>query len=111
MSVRVREFEAAQSIACILQWRAEGHAVPKKFGGKRIRVGRINIGVPPHRWMTLGIRQRRNFSIGLDEQLRSIAAENGEEGIPLRLLKRGFKSQLLAIERDGSLDVADDEER
>jgi hypothetical protein len=37
--------------------------------------------------MTLGIRQRCHVSVGLNEELRSIAADDGTKRIPIRLLK------------------------
>ena len=111
IAVRVSEFEAAQALVCILEWFAEGRAVIDEFRGKSIGVWRIDIGVPPHRGMTPGIRQRCNVPIGLKEELRSIAADDGEKRIPLRILKRRLKSKLFTIERDRSIDVADDEER
>ena len=61
--------------------------------------------------MTLGIRQRCNVPIGFNEELRFIAANDGEERILIRLLKCRLRSKLLAIERDCSIDVADYEER
>jgi hypothetical protein len=61
--------------------------------------------------MTFGIRQRCNVAIGLNEELRSIAADDGEKRIPIRFLKGRLKPKLFAIERDGSINVADDKER
>jgi len=82
-----------------------------KFGGKRIGVWRIDIGVPPHGGMTLGVRQWQRVFVGFDEELRSVAADYGEKRIPIRLLESRLKTKLIAIERDGLIDVADDEER
>ena len=111
IAVRVGDFEAAQAVVRILEWCAEGRAVLDEFSGKSIGVWSIDKGVPPHEGMTHVIRQRRHVSIGLKEELRSIAADDGEKRIAIRLLKRRLKSKLFVIERDGSIDVADDEER
>jgi hypothetical protein len=61
--------------------------------------------------MTLGIRQRRNLPIRLEKNLRPIPADNGEEWVPIRLLKCNLEPKLVAVERDASIDVADNEER
>jgi hypothetical protein len=42
--------------------------------------------------------------------LRSVAAEDGEKGISIRLLESRLKTKLVAVEGDGLIDVADDEE-
>jgi hypothetical protein len=96
---------------CIRKRFAESRAVLGEVGGKSIGVGRIDKGVPAYPRMTLGIRQWWQVRMGLDEELRSVTEEDGKERILLRLLKRCFKSQLVAIERDGSIDVCDNEER
>ena len=111
VAVRVSELETTQAVVCIREWCAEGRAVIDKFGGKSIGVLRIDKGIPPHGGMTLGIRQRCHVPIAFNEELRPIAADDGEKRTPIRLLKRSLKSKLFAIERDGSIDVADDEER
>jgi hypothetical protein len=49
--------------------------------------------------------------MGLDEDLRSVAAENGEKWISIRLLESPLKAKLVAVKSDGLIDVADDEER
>jgi hypothetical protein len=67
-----------------------------KFGGKRIGVWRIDKGVPPHKGMTPGVRQRQRVFVGFDEELRSIAADDGEKGIPVRLLESRLKTKLIA---------------
>src|SRR2546423_2231356 len=61
--------------------------------------------------MTLRIRQRRRVFLGLDEDLHFVAADDGKKRIPVRLLKPCLKTQLVAVERDGLIDVANDEER
>jgi len=74
------------------------------------RVWCIDKGVPPHQGMTLGVRQRQHVFVGFDEQLRSVAADDGEKRIPIRLLESRLKTKLVAVEGDGLIDVADDEE-
>ena len=81
-----------------------------KFYGERIRVWCIDIGIPPHGGMTLGVRQWRRVFIGLDEELRSVAADDGEKRVPLRLLESGLKAKLVTVKCDCLIDVADDEE-
>jgi hypothetical protein len=49
--------------------------------------------------------------VGLYKELRSIAENAGEKRIFAWLLERRFKAKLFAIERDGSLDIANDEEQ
>src|ERR1700676_5274360 len=60
--------------------------------------------------MTLGVRQRHRVFVGFDEQLRSVAADDREKRIPIRLLESRLETKLVAVEGDGLLDVADDEE-
>jgi hypothetical protein len=59
--------------------------------------------------MMLGIRQRRCVFVGFDEELRSVAADDGEKDSDPA---PGISSQtkLIAIEGDGLIDVADAEE-
>lgn len=80
-----------------------------EFGSESVGIGRVDEGVQPQVAMTLGIRHWCNASLGLKEDLGSIAEDDGEEKILIRLLEGGFKSKLVAIEGDGSNDVADDE--
>jgi hypothetical protein len=61
--------------------------------------------------MTFWIRQRRCILIGLDEDLHSVAADDGKKRIPIWLLKSCLKAQLVAVESDSLIDIADDEER
>lgn len=67
--------------------------------------------IPPHGRMTLGVRQRRCVSIRLDEDLRSVAADDGEKRVSIRLLESGLKAKLVALKSDGLIDVADNKER
>lgn len=60
--------------------------------------------------ITLGVRQRRRAFVGFDEELRSLAADAGDKRIPIRLLESRLKTKLIAVEGDGLIDVADDEE-
>ena len=48
---------------------------------------------------------------GLDEDLRSVAADDGEKRVSIRLLESCLKTKLVAVKSDGLIDVADDEER
>ena len=110
VAVRVRNLEAAQAIVRIFKRRSECCAPIREFGGKRIRVCCIDEGIPPYRGTTLWVRQRRRVFIGLDEDLRSVAADDGEKGIPLRLLESHLKAKLVAVKSDGLIDIADNEE-
>jgi len=101
VAVRISDFEATQAVMCIPERCAEGCAVTGKLGGKGIRVWRINEGIPPHRWMTLRIRHQCDVAVGFNEQLRSVAADDGKKWIPVRLLKCRLKSELFAIKGDG----------
>jgi hypothetical protein len=60
--------------------------------------------------MTRVVRQRRYLFVGFDEDLGSVAADDGEEGISIWIPESRFKAELVAVEGDGLLDVADDEE-
>jgi len=82
-----------------------------KFDGERVRVRCIDEGIPPHAGIALWVRQRRCVFIGLDEDLCSVSTHDGEKGVSIRLLKPCLKAKLIAIKRDGLIDVADDEER
>jgi hypothetical protein len=115
VAVRVANLEAAKTVVGILEGRAEccasiGKSIGK-FDGKRIRVWGIDEGIPPHGGITLWVRQRRRVFIGLDEDLRSVAADDGEKRVSVRLLESGLKAKLVAVKSNGLIDVADDEER
>jgi hypothetical protein len=60
--------------------------------------------------MTLGVRQRQRVFVGFDEELRSVASDDGEKRIPIRLPESRLKAKLIAVVGDGLIDVADDEE-
>lgn len=111
VAVRIANLEAAQTVVCILKRRAECCAMIGKFGGERIGVWCIDKGVPPHGGMTLGVRQWQHVFVGFDEELCSVAADDGEKRIPIRLLESRLKTKLIAVEGNGLIDVADDEER
>jgi len=81
-----------------------------KFEGERIGVWSIDVGIPPHGEMAPGVRHRRRVFIGLDEDLRSVAADDGEKGVSIRLLEFRLEAKLVAVKGDGSIDVTDDEE-
>jgi len=82
-----------------------------KFRGERIGVFHIDEGIPPHVGMTLGVRQWRHVLLGLDEDLRSVAADDGGKRVSIRLLESRLKAKFVAVKCDALLDVADDEER
>ena len=115
VAIRVANLEPSKTIVGILEGHAEGFATIGKsigkFRGERIRVWRIDEGIPPHRGIALGVQQRRRVFIGLDEDLRSVAAEDGEKRVSIRLLESRFKAKLVVEKSDGLIDVADDEER
>jgi len=120
VAVRVANLEAAKTIVGILKRHAEccatignsmfGKTIGK-FGGERIRVWCIDVGIPPHEGMTLGVRQRRHVFLGLDKDLRPVAADDGEKRVSIRLLESRLKAKLVTVKSDGLIDVADDEER
>ena len=58
VAVGIGDLEAAQTIVGILKRFAEGCGVIGKFGGERIWVCYVDIGVPPHVGMTPGVGQR-----------------------------------------------------
>jgi len=109
--VRVANLEPAKTIVGILERHAECGSTIGKFGGERVRVWCIDEGIPPHRGIALWVRQRRRVCIGLDEDLRSVAAYDGEKRVAIRLLESCLKAKLVAVKSDGLIDVADDEER
>ena len=47
----------------------------------------------------------------LGEDLRPVAADDGEKRVSIRLLESGLKAKLVEVKSDGLIDVADDEER
>ena len=85
--------------------------MPGEFSGERIRVRCIDEGIQPQVAMTLGIRDGRDAFLGLDEDLRSVAADDGEKRVSIWLLESGLKAKLVAVKSDGLIDVADDEGR
>jgi hypothetical protein len=109
VAVWVANLEAAQTVVGIHERCAECRAVIGKIGGKRIGVWCIDKGVPPHVGMTLVVREWRHISVGLDEELGSVAADNGEKRIAVRLSESRLKTEPVAVEGDGLVDVADDE--
>jgi hypothetical protein len=82
-----------------------------KVGGERIRVCRIDEGIQPQVGMALAVRQRRHIFFGLDKDLRSIASDDGEKRVALRLSQSNLKAQFVAVESDGLIDIADNEAR
>ena len=84
VAVRVANLETAQTIVRILKRSAELCAAPGKFGSECIGIRCIDKGVPPHVGVTLVVWQGRHIFVGLDEELRSIAADDGEKRIPDR---------------------------
>ena len=82
----------------------------RKFGSKRVGVCSIDKRVSSHGGMTLGVRQRQHVFVGFDEELSSIAADDGEKRISVWLLESCLETKLLGVEGDGFIDVADDEE-
>jgi len=54
--------------------------------------------------MTLGVRQGRHAFLGLDEDLRSVAADDGGPRVSSRLLPSRLKAKLVAIKSDGVFD-------
>jgi len=111
VAVRVANLEPAKTVVGVLERNAEGCSIAGKFGGERIWVWCIDEGIPPHGWTTLWVWQRRRVFIGLDEDLRSIAADDGGKRVSLRLLPSCLKAKLVAVKSDGLIDVADDKER
>jgi hypothetical protein len=82
VAVRVANLEPAKTVVGILK----GHA---------------KLGIPPHGGTTLWVRQRRRVFIGLDEDLRSVAAADGEKRVSIRLLESCLKAKLVAVKSDG----------
>ena len=95
------DLEAAQAIMCILLTGSlKAAPLSGEIGGKSVGIGRVDIGVPPRRGMTPGIGQRRRVLVhSLDEELRTVAANDGKEWILIRLLKRYLKSKLCRSKR------------
>jgi hypothetical protein len=111
VAVRVADFEAAKAVVGIFEGHAEGCSLIGEFGGEGIWVWGIDEGIQAQVSMTTGVRHGRHVFFGLDEDLRSVAADDGEKGILIRLLESGLKAKLVAVEGDGLIDVADDEGR
>lgn len=61
--------------------------------------------------VTLRVRQGRHALLGLDEDLRSVAAYDGGPRVSIRLLPSCFEAKPVAVEGDGMFDITDDEER
>jgi len=95
----------------ILERHAERCTMIGKFDSQRIGVRCIDVGIPPHAGITLGVRQRRRVFVGFDEDLRSIAADDGEKRVSIRLLESRLEAKLVAVKGDSLIDVADNEER
>jgi hypothetical protein len=60
--------------------------------------------------MALGVRQRREVFLGLGENLCSVAADDGEKRVLIRLVESCLKAKLVALNSDGLIDVGEDEE-
>lgn len=108
--VGVGDLEAAEAVVGVLEGRAEDYVGGGEFGSEGIGVGGIDEGVPAHGGVAAGVWERWYILVGLDEELGSVAAEDGEEGILVRLLESRFKAEFVAVEGDGPVEVADDEE-
>ena len=115
VAVRVANLEAAKTVVGILKGHAEccptvGKSLGK-FGSERVRVWGIDEGIQPQVGMTLGVWQWRHVFLGLDENLCSVAADDGKKRFSIRLLESRLKAQLVPVKSDSLIDVADDEER
>lgn len=55
-----------------------------EFGGQGIRIGHIEVGIPLDRGIARGVRLRGGFA-RLDEEVRAVAGDDGEEGLLVRL--------------------------
>ncbi len=107
VAVRVANLEPAKTIVGILKGHAKCCSMIGKFDGERIRVWCIDVGIPPHAGTTRWVRQRRRVFIGLDEDLRSVAADDREQRVSIRLLESRLKAKLVAVKSDGLIDVAE----
>lgn len=83
----------------------------RPFDGECIQVWCVDVGIPPHGRTTPWVWQGRRVFIGRDEDLRSVAADDSEKRVSIRLLESCLKTKLVAVKSDGLIDVADDEER
>ena len=110
VAVGVANLEAPETVVGILERHAKFRSTLGKFGGECIRVLHIDEGIPPHVGMALGIRQWRHVFLGLDEDLRSVAADDGGKRVPIRLLESRLKAKFVAVKCDALIHVADDEE-
>jgi len=110
MAVRVSDLEAAQTVGRILEGIAERGAAPGELRCQSVGIRRVAIGVPSHRRIAPGIGQRRD-SAGLEEQQRTVAADNPEKWLLIRFLEPGLKPEPFLIEGDGLLDAAYDERK
>jgi hypothetical protein len=72
---RVANLEATQTVVGILKRYAECCAMIGKFDGERIRVWSKDVGIP----LMEGLRLAFGSGDGLDEELRSVTADNGED--------------------------------
>jgi len=111
VAVRVANLEPAKTIVSVLQRHAEGCSVIGKFGGERIRVWGIDEGIQPQEAVTLRVRHRHYVSLSLDKDLRSVAADDREKGVSIRLPESCLKAKLVAVKSNGLFDVANDEGR
>jgi len=107
--VRVANLKAAQTVVGILKRFAEIYGSIGKLGGKRVGILHIDEGIQPQVVMPLVVWLRRDAAFRFNEDLRSVAADDGEEGVLIRRLISCLETKLVAIEGDGLGDVADDE--
>jgi len=110
VSVGVGDLESTQAIGSVLKRHTESSALRGNFGGQSVGIGSVNERVPAQMRMTLRIRQRRNAALRLDEDLYALAANYRGEWVVLGLLPSRFEAELVAIECNRPLDLADDEE-
>src|SRR6185437_1342552 len=89
---------------------AELGAAAGKIGGQRVRVGGVNESVPPQKGMALEVGHRNDAALGLDQDLRAFAADDGEEGTLGRSRVSRLETQRVAVEGDRPPNVADDPE-
>ena len=107
--VGIADFEATQTVVCVLKRLAEEDALIGEFRGKCVGIFNVDKCVPPLVGMTLVVWLGRNTAFRFNEDLRSVAADDGEEGVLIGRLEPCFETKLIAIKGDGSGDVADDE--
>ena len=113
VAVSVLQFESTQAVIGISKRFGKLHIARQKFCCQRVRIGDMEIGVPPGDALFDVTRVARHWIDAdvLEHDHRSSALNNAEEDVVrFGSLKRDVEAETVAVKRQCRWDILDDEE-